>query len=299
MKYLLLFVFLLLGYIANAQVFTQEDLFIYEEDDTLNIDSVFDPSLENYIPDDIIFVPSEYLYEKKWDTLNVSANRFDLPDTVWCILKNKNETPFVMPVMGKLLSPFGYRGRHFHAGVDIKLEKGDPVVSAFDGVVRMARRYSGYGNTVVIRHNNGIETLYGHLSSIKVRPNQEVKAGDIIGKGGRTGRATCNHLHFETRILGEAFNPQRIIDVEAGALKVDTFCFADKAAYRKRHASSRPKSERVSSFEKIEEGIHIVRQGDTLYAIALKYDTSVKSICKLNKIKENKILKLGTKLKLK
>ena len=114
-------------------------------------------------------------------------------------------------------------GYPVHSGVDIKLESGDPVSVAFDGVVRMARKYSGYGNCVVVRHFNGLETLYAHLSKIIVKVNEQVKAGDIIGLGGHTGHATCNHLHFETRFQGKAFNPKELINFDNYSLLSDTF----------------------------------------------------------------------------
>jgi murein DD-endopeptidase MepM/ murein hydrolase activator NlpD len=137
-------------------------------------------------------------------------------------LKKETDNNFVFPCNGKIISPFGYRGRRIHAGTDIKLNLNDDVYAAFDGVVRMAKRYSGYGNFVVIRHKNGLETCYGHLNKIKVKVNQEVKAGDVIGLGGRTGRASTTHLHFETRFLGDAFNSAKLVDYTTNSLKLDT-----------------------------------------------------------------------------
>lgn len=123
------------------------------------------------------------------------------------------ESEFRYPCDGKLISNYGMRGRRMHTGVDLKANYGDNIYAAFDGVVRMAKYYSGYGNVVVIRHYNGLETVYSHNSKNKVKVNQAVKAGDVIALAGRTGRATTEHLHFEVRVQGQAFNPNLLIDV--------------------------------------------------------------------------------------
>jgi murein DD-endopeptidase MepM/ murein hydrolase activator NlpD len=159
---------------------------------------------------------------------------------------------------------------------------------------------------VVVRHYNGIETLYGHLSKIKVKINQEVKAGEVIGLGGRSGRASCNHLHFETRFQGKAFNPKQIIDFNTFSLISDTFSVT-KATYGLSRdylpsASSneitadnntdKPKAKSTKS-----KKYHTIKSGDTLSALSRKYGTSVKQICSINGIKPTKTLKLGTKLR--
>jgi len=121
---------------------------------------------------------------------------------------------FHMPTPSrKVTSPFGPRWGRMHNGIDIKVYIGDTLRSAFDGKVRTVRyEPNGYGYYVVIRHPNGLETLYGHLSKQMVKENQIVRAGEPIGLGGNTGRSTGSHLHFETRILGQAINPAFIFD---------------------------------------------------------------------------------------
>ncbi len=159
-----------------------------------------------------------------WNSAHVMITRTDynsLPENLPLNLKEGN-SEFVFPVKGQLLGQFCYRGRVPHTGVDIALRKGTPVYSSFDGVVRMAKSYGGYGKLVVVRHLNGLETVYAHLSKIKVKLNQKVKAGDIIGLGGRTGRATANHLHFETRYNGAAFDPMVMMDFSTYDLIKDT-----------------------------------------------------------------------------
>lgn len=261
----------------------------------------------------ILDIPSVSNYYTNWDTLCVRryseiarAGR----DSIRLPLFNDYSTGFVMPVEGTFLSPFGYRGRRVHSGVDIKLEAGDPVGAAFDGVVRMARKYSGYGNCVVIRHYNGLETLYGHLSKINVKVNQQVTAGDIIGLGGHTGRATCNHLHFETRFQGKAFNPKQLINFDTYSLISDTLVVTP-ATFGLSHdyipslasniISTDNNSGKAKSHSKTAKSAkyHTVKNGDTLSSLSRKYGTSVNQICSINGIKSTKTLRLGTKLRVK
>lgn len=256
-----------------------------------------------------INIPELNKFYTSWDTMYV--RRYSevppaLGDSINLLLFNEYSTGFVFPVEGTFLSPFGYRGRRVHSGVDIKLEAGDPVSAAFDGVVRMSRYYSGYGNCVVIRHYNGLETLYGHLSKLVARVGQQVKAGDIIGLGGRTGRASCNHLHFETRFQGKAFNPKQMINFETFSLLSDTFTVT-KATYGlsrdylpgtsscklvadENNVKSKAKSSKSKKY-------HTIKSGDTLSALSRKYGTSVSQLCSINGIKKTKKLQLGTKLR--
>jgi murein DD-endopeptidase MepM/ murein hydrolase activator NlpD len=295
-----------------------------------------DSSKGKFFPGDFIFMPEELLKNDHWDTLNVRTGRNDVihkNDTTIVVLNNPNENPFVFPYKGKLLSPFGFRGRRIHAGVDIKLNHGDEVLCAFDGVVRMAKKYSGYGNAVVVRHFNGIETLYGHLSKISVHVNELVHAGDLIGLGGRTGRATTDHLHFETRFHGEPFNPMNVINIEKFSLACDTL-FISRGTFSKSHNVKRgdtpqanelivtndqpkkkdkrrhsklgnknnslnndTKSAEDNHSKKGKKKFYTIKKGDTLSEIAEKYGTTPTAICKMNGLKKNKLLKLGYKIR--
>ena len=141
-----------------------------------------------------------------------------LPDEINLKLAS-DSADFCFPVRNCKTSNYGWRWNRGHHGVDIRLNTGDPVRSAFRGVVRIAARMGGYGNCVVIRHPNGLETLYGHLSKINVQPNQPVAAGDIIGLGGSTGNSTGPHLHFECRFLYQTFDPEWILDFNTFSLR--------------------------------------------------------------------------------
>lgn len=179
--------------------------------------------------------------------------------------KNIDVRGYVAPVRGKLTSPYGYRPRfgRMHKGVDLNLRVGDTVRSAFDGRVRITKfEGAGYGYYVVVRHDNGLETVYGHLSRFLVKPNQYVKAGQPIALGGNTGRSTGPHLHFETRFMGLAINPAAIIDFDNFVTHKDVFTF-DKNSYnrsqqygpakpsvKKATASAKPKTRSTASTSK-------------------------------------------------
>ncbi len=256
-----------------------------------------------------IDIPFLNQYYTSWDTLYVRRYNEVPPstgDSTYLPLFNDFSTGFVFPIEGDFLSPFGYRGRRMHSGVDIRLESGDPVSAAFDGVVRMARYYSGYGNCVVIRHFNGLETLYGHLSKINVKVNQAIKAGEVVGLGGRTGRASCNHLHFETRFQGKAFNPKQMIDFETYSLLTDTFSITKATFGRTRDylpgtsgniATDKDELTNTSKSKAKSKKYHTIKSGDTLYSLSRKYGTTVNQICSINGMKASKTLKIGTKVR--
>lgn len=247
--------------------------------------------------DSLISFPAYDLY-CGWDTINTHSIKFDIEslkdNTKEIALYDKNSCGYVHPFSGNVTSGFGPRKRRFHYGADIDLETGDAVGSAFDGKVRIAKKSKSYGSVVVIRHSNGLETYYAHLSKINVEVGQEVYAGEIIGLGGNTGHSRGSHLHFEVRYLGHPINPTEIISFTDHKLVVDTLCISKrtfnyvceaKKAAGKTYANSKNK-------------IHIVKKGDTLYAIARKYKTTPKELSKKNRIKSTQVLRLGQKIKL-
>jgi LysM repeat protein len=291
------FVFLLL-YLPLHSIGQQVrmDTLLYNCDEELidlPVDTLED---KDYVPADLMFIPSDVLYDKVWNNADVRSKCMDptiMEDTIVLYLNHPSETHFIFPRPGKFLSPFGYRGRHFHAGWDVKLNLGDSVGSAWDGKVRLAKPYRGYGNVIVIRHYNGLETVYGHLSKILVKVNQDVKAGDIIGLGGRTGRATTTHLHFETRFLGEPFDPTNVIDKETFLLKSDTLAvMASLFKYMaKPKVHGNGKSGSGSTY-------YTVKKGDSLAKIAKRYGTTVPALRKQNGLSKKAVLKPGKKLKI-
>lgn len=172
------------------------------------------------------------LFNYNWSCQSINGAFAGLPVPA---TKNIDVRGYVAPVRGKLTSPYGYRARfgRMHKGVDLNLRVGDTVRSAFDGRVRITRfEGGGYGYYVVVRHDNGLETVYGHLSRFLVKPNQYVKAGQPIALGGSTGHSTGPHLHFETRFMGLAINPAAIIDFNNYVTHKDVFTF-DKNSYNR------------------------------------------------------------------
>lgn len=195
---------------------------------------------------------------------------------------------FRLPHPGYVTSPYGMRKYRMHKGTDIKVQIGDSIRSAWDGQVRIVGwDPHGYGYYVVVRHTNGLETIYGHLSSPLVDEYQLVDAGEVLGLGGNTGRSTGSHLHWEIRYLGEAMNPANFVDFSSGQLKnKEEYVIGIKAMKQK-------KAEQAAM------QYYKVKQGDTLSGIAKKYGTSVKRLCQLNNIKETTILQIGRKLRVK
>jgi hypothetical protein len=208
---------------------------------------------------------------------------------------NIDLTGFCMPTSStKITSPFGPRWRRMHNGLDVKVNIGDTIVAAFDGRVRIVKfERKGYGQYVVIRHDNGLETVYGHLSKQLVKENQLVKAGEPIGLGGNTGRSTGSHLHFETRFLGIAINPALMFDFTKQDVVADTYTFRRGRAGSYSNAGSHDSE--VSSAPEIR--YHKVKSGDTLSRIAKLRGVSVSTLCKLNRIKPNTTLRIGQVLR--
>ena len=177
-----------------------------------------------------------------------------------------------------------------HRGIDLKVLVGDTIRAAFDGKVRIKNfERRGYGYYVVVRHPNGLETIYGHLSKILVEENQIVRAGETIGLGGNTGRSTGSHLHFETRFLGQAINPAEIIDFENGVPHQDTYVF------RNLKINGRRSNIYTSSSDQMV--YHRVKSGDTLGKIARMYGTSVNELCRLNGLKGTSVLRIGQSIR--
>lgn len=255
----------------------------YEEEDHLstNINFYYKPTIIDHFFD----VPAynQYLF---WDTLNIHpyASKMNLFDDNKTIELINNEHLFTFPTQSnRITSEFGWRRWRYHYGIDVGLNVGDTIVSTFDGVVRIAKYSKSYGYTVVIRHYNGLETLYAHLSKLLVHPNQEIKSGEIIALGGNTGHSSGPHLHFEVRYLGGAIDPREIMNVENKSLKY-TSITVDQCLFNY-----------LTEIHKAR--YHKVRKGDNLGKIARKYGVSITRLCKLNNISRKKILRPGMKIR--
>lgn len=201
-------------------------------------------------------------------------------------------TGFHMPTPStRITSPFGPRWRRMHNGLDLKVNIGDTIVAAFDGKVRIVKyERRGYGKYVVIRHDNGLETVYGHLSKQLVEENQLVKAGEVIGLGGNTGRSTGSHLHFETRFLGIAINPIYMFDFPKQDIVADTYTFRKAKGVKRAGSHDTQVADGTIRY-------HKVKSGDTLSRIAKLRGVSVSTLCKLNRIKPTTTLRIGQVLR--
>ena len=222
-----------------------------------------------------------FLFNKDYDPSKME-------DSVRIVLQNNEGNCFNIPIQDIITSAFGWRRYQFHYGVDVELDRGDTIRCAFDGVVRISKWGWGYGNVVVVRHVNGLETLYGHLSASKVKANQSVKAGEMLGLGGSTGRSTGPHLHFETRYQGIPLNPEFLIDFKNYTVWKDTVYLTKKSF---QYVSNIKKATKNARY-------YTIRSGDTLSKIALKAGTTVSNLCRLNGLKSTSILRIGRTIRI-
>lgn len=247
-------------------------------------------------------VAEERLAEAEISSLKSTTMALAVKDTStsYFYLDTTKLGSFVFPFSGKVISHFGKRGRRMHTGTDIKLNRGDTVRAGFTGIVTKSSRYYGYGNLVVLKHPGGIETYYAHLSKCLVEDGDSVTAGQPVGLGGRTGRATTNHLHFELRADGRPMNSEKLFDFANRriiSLLIETSRNTDSG--REEKSISEKKEDTLESSAETDSEYHIIRQGDTLYSLARKNGTTVEALCKLNHISKNAKLHIGQKLKIK
>lgn len=258
--------------------------------------------------------PAASLYND-WDN-RYAHRRTEMPDTFKIDLRH-----FSMPTNSRVVtSNFGSRWGRQHKGLDIKVYIGDTIRSAFSGKVRIVRyEASGYGNYIVIRHPNGLETIYGHLSKQLVTENQVVRAGEPIGLGGNTGRSTGSHLHFETRLCGVALNPALFFDFRNQDVTGDSYVFlknryendsqlatlergkvnggsytrdqvyGEVGKYKEKAEDAAVKNA-TSAPERV---YYKVQNGETLASIAKKVGVSVDALCRLNGFRKNQHVRAG------
>ncbi len=249
------------------------------------VDSI---ALRSMLLNESYLFPSAELYPT-WDNKSKVHYAAELPDSFRVDLRE-----FVMPTKNtKVTDIFGYRQRRrrVHNGLDIKVQKGDTIYAAFSGKVRTtAYQRRGYGHYVVIRHNNGLETVYAHLSKKLVKEDQNVKAGDPIGLGGNSGRSTGAHLHFETLLCGKAINPALMFDFKNQDVTGDFY------VYRKnKYQSVDEKTGKVVDSEL--QKYHKVRKGESLSVIARKCGVSVNTLYRLNKMNSRSVIRPGQQIR--
>ena len=238
--------------------------------------------------------PELDIYAEGWESDKVNAYRdSDIPAT-----KVLDVSKYYMPIEGRITSRYGYRPRfrRMHYGIDLGLSVGDTVRAAFSGKVRLTKyERRGYGFYVIVRHDNGMETVYGHLSRFLVKPDQRVEAGQPIALGGNTGHSTGPHLHFETRFMGIAINPEAIFDFENKTTHTDSYTF-NKNSYNKSRNYA-PKNRKSSG--RSYGSTHKIRQGETLGAIAARYGTTVAKLQRLNGLGKSTNIRAGKTIRVK
>jgi len=237
--------------------------------------------------------PADDLYEGIWNNLCVKA----YPDVTVPDSFRIDLTTFVMPVEGKITSPFGPRRRRFHYGTDIKLQVGDTVYAAFEGKVRVQQyERRGFGYFLVLRHPNGLETVYGHLSEFLVSEGESVEPGQPIALGGNTGRSTGPHLHFECRFLGRAIDPADIVDF-------NNFCTFDDSYVFQKYKTNEISTNNINYARQNKYTTpgavtyHRIRSGDTLSKIAQAHRVPISQLCRLNGLQRTSTLKVGRVLR--
>jgi murein DD-endopeptidase MepM/ murein hydrolase activator NlpD len=265
---------------------------------------------------DSMFIIPAYDFYCQWDTSVIHPYKFGQEaflDSTTIFLGVKNQCGYAPPFRGTVSSEFGFRKKRYHYGVDIKLETGDSVACAFDGMVRIAKKNKTYGNVVVVRHKNGLETYYAHLSKIHVEAGQIVHAGEILGLGGNTGHSYGSHLHFEVRYKGKPINPSLLISFNdhtliSDSLSISKSCFTYPRPVKYKYTSSKKKKKTspkgkakgvVKAKATAHSGskVHVVKKGETLYSIAKRYKLSTDKLCKTNGLRSNSVLKVGRRLK--
>lgn len=256
------------------------------------------------------FEQSKDVFDRYWDQTRANPYKTSLDSLpyTWSVWLVDSLDQFHCPYQGDIhpRGKFGVRRGRRHQGIDIPLKTGEPIYATFTGRVRMSKYMGGFGNLVIIRHENGIETFYGHLSQRNVEAGDWVNAGDVIGLGGSTGRSTGPHLHFETRYEGFAFDPQWLIDFKTGELRHRLFLL--KKRYFNIYSNyeqdfedewQNEEEDRKEDAERAAMRWYTIKSGDTLGRIAINNHTTVSELCRLNGISRNTTLRIGRRIRVK
>lgn len=279
MKYIitLLFSFFFVAITQNAFASNEEDSIISKQSEVLS------------------FYDTSSIYTDNWK-VNIT---FAYPDQSYSAVQLINLTDSIrgysFPIERAVTSPYGKRGHSFHKGIDIPAPTGNKIYAAFDGKVRYATyNNGGFGRLVIIRHTNGLETFYAHLSKLKVKVNQIVKAGELIGLSGSTGRSYSPHLHFEVRYHDKPINPENVFDTKSFCLRNDSAMLGELILKKDKHQHAMPKL----SNEFLAQGTsYSIKKGDTLSKIARSIGTTISELCALNGMNREAVLRIGQRIR--
>lgn len=258
------------------------------------------------------YIASHEVFTEAWNETATNPYQVKLdsiPET-WAVWLVDSLSEYHTPTTAtRITSNYGFRHGRYHLGIDLGMPVGTPLYAMFDGKVRVATTMHGYGKIMILRHSNGLETFYGHMSEFKKKPGDVVHAGDIIGYSGNTGRSTGPHLHLEARYKGFALDPLRIVDFSTGNLKQRIMVlkrryFSPASTYDQNFdeefALMEDDAKALEAKRKADEEAarramvyHRIRNGENLGSIARKYHTTVNAICRLNGIKNPNAISAG------
>lgn len=271
------------------------DELVYMVDSILDLDSIspqaiemvtrYSNELERVKTSKLSYLPAEEFYDDfDLETVFTKVPEAELPELMNLAMISDSLGKYTPPIKGIVTSNYGWRDKRMHQGIDIDLNKGDKVYAAFDGKVRIARRQNGFGNVVIVRHYNGLETVYAHLSKIKVKAGEVITSGTVVGLGGMTGHATGTHLHFEVRFKGHALNPANLIS------------FTEHKAYNDTLTLRRSKYG-LAAFPS-NATVYTVQRGDSWYEIAKRYGLTSSQMKAMNGTDKRFYLKVGQKIRI-
>lgn len=230
--------------------------------------------------------PADDIYNSIWTSEHVNPYKLSIDSIKDSIAIDCSG--FVMPAKGHITSKFGPRKYRYHYGTDIKVQIGDTIRASWEGQVRIVRYDPrGYGNYVVMRHPNGLETVYAHMSRVFVEENEHIVAGEVIGLGGNTGRSTGSHLHYEIRYLGNAMNSELMVDYQNFCMKDSVYTITKRSTFYHQQ-----------QLKEMQQAKYItIKSGDNLSVLARRHGTTVGALCRLNGIKESSVLRIGQRLR--
>jgi len=267
------------------------------------VDGNLDQITANYKPI-IEIIPQKNWMDENWNTFNFNPYKHQKNNYPFNV--TFADSTFASPINRKkvVTSHYGWRKGSAHKGIDIDLITGDKVMAMLDGKVRYVKYHYGHGRTVVIRHNNGLETVYAHLSRQLVKVNDVVVKGQVIGKGGVTGNARGSHLHLEVRYKGICINPEYFFDFGPGnKIRSQNTWVTSRWATPHIHTSKKKSNIEICSSlveaqasQNVQKELYTIKRGDTLSGISSKYQVSIYSLCKANSIRRTSLLRVGQKL---
>lgn len=274
---------------------------VSEDTTTINEDFTSVIQVSDFLKIDCVWVKAAEYYSV-WNSKYINPyniNPASFKDTIRIKLYDEEKEQHWAKPLERIVvtSVFGYRWRRFHHGADLSLKMGEPIYALFDGIVRIAAFDRGYGNYVVMRHYNGLETLYAHMSKITSEVGQVIKAGEPIGLGGSTGWSTGPHLHLEVRYAGSTLNPFELCDFyDSENLIRSQYYYITPRSFK--HLGVGGPTKTVAGAANRKEYVHIVRSGDTLSGIARRYGVSIKYLTNLNRISTNSTLRVGQRIRI-